>query len=1314
MKISQRLLYLVAAVLLAVGAAVAQSGTGQISGTVFDPTGAIVVGASVKVTNDRTGAVRSTQTGPNGAFVMAALPPGPHTVDITHTGFQTHQAKEVTVSVGADNALRVTLQPGAVESTVTVNEAAVHVQTSETALSTLVDSKTLVALPLNRRNPLHFIGLLPGVVGHSSTATSSAGTTTHNINGDRGRGIETQLDGIAISDPIIPRGELTNAPVNPDMVQEFRVITATAPAGLGRNSGAQIQMVTKSGTNEWHGSAFHFFRNTVLDANSFFNNHGIDPFTRTSPIAREELKQNQFGATGGGPIIKNKLFVFGSWESTRRSQSFLESNTAYTQSARSGLFRFVRGTVNGSTQLSPSFVDAGTGALLPSVAVCSVTVTNNCIDTYNIVANDPRGIGLNPTMTALANLFPVPNDYTGGDGLNTALFKWNAPTQAPADTYAWRVDYTINAKHELFHRYTLAWRNHLIGDFINGGLPRTPSTGPGRERLSRNQSAAVGWKWLVNNRMVSTSVIGFTRNTLNFADNSHPHRTGDPIFSVVPELRTTVMSSPFVLWGATRRHPEHLQAKNDMSMQRGSHSFSFGGEWRFYRFNNFRGTGSNPGGSGISIFPSVFFTSGVVPFTGTAPNTVVANATDRGRLQGMFNELLGIVSNMDQIMYSDGTQYQPGRGLIMYQRQKEWNAYFHDDWRLNKHLTLNLGIRYELYGVPYDSGPSQVVPNQPLNQPGVSFISAGPGTGREWYQTDRNNFAPTIGAAWDPWGDGKTVVRGSYRVAYNRLVGWSLNVVEQRQPAVGLDPQIFGACFNPGTGLLVTCPPGASTTAVPFRIPELNRHPGVVVANGLASLAPPNPNAVQPTPPNLRRESPFFFADDFRSAYVHQFVLNIQREIRPNLVAEVGYVGSRGRKLFRFNNVNQIELRSNGFLQEFINAQGNLRICRANQVACRTAAGSTSTTFASFGNLGLTGQVAVPIFSALFSATSSQTAAGFANTTSIGNLDTNNIGTLANSMDRALNNSRGPCTYAPLPNPPGTGVCTPTIPGASDSFFRPNPQFDVAGLGTSNSESDYHSLQMQVRGTYRWGLQFAANYTLQKSIDDQSDETVGAGTGFSFPFDSNNVITNRARSDFDVNHVFRSFVIYDLPFGRGKRWGDGVNGITNQILGGWQINTIVDISSGFPFTVTSGSQTDNYFVTTPANCGTDASGWGRTDPSDARGGVWFFHSALRQSTFNVQTNSNATFTMPAAGTIGTCGRNTFTGPGFVQFDFGINKKFQITETWNLDFRTEMFNAFNSANFSNPGTLSIQSANFGKITSTRAPNRIMQFALKLTF
>lgn len=1297
----------------------AQTGTGQISGTVEDATGGAIAGAAIKVTSTRTGVTRSAVSSSSGTFVVPSLAAAIYTVEVEYTGFRKYVVENVEVTVGADHALRVKLAPGTLTTQVEVKESAVQVQTSEASLSNLVDPKTVAQLPLNRRNPLHLLGLTPGVTGHSAEGTGSTGTVVHHVNGDRGRGVQTTLDGIDIGDPVIPRGELTNAPVNPDMLQEFRITTALARAEYGHNSGAQIEMSTKSGANVFHGNAYEFFRNTNLDANSFFNNQLNDPFTGRPPTSRERLQHNQFGGAMGGPILKKKLFFFGGYEGQRRQQSFLRSSNTLTTEARAGRFRYVRGSVTsgGKTynRLDPALVDPATGVLRSDVFVCPSAQATNCLATYDVVANDPRGLGLDPSMRALINLYPSPNDFTAsGDGLNVASFRWNAPASNPIDTYVARVDYNISSKYEFFSRYNLAWRSDLIGDFINTGLPRTPSTLPGRVRLSRQQSAAVGLKMIWSPTLVNDARLGFTRNKLDFSDPSHPIRTGDPVFSKVPELRTvsSTLDTPFIYWGGTGRFPELVQIKDNLSwqagklpfpLQKGAHLLRFGADIRFDRGNNFRNTGSNPGGSGISVFPSVFFTEGIVPFGGVQPANI--NATDATRLRTVSNELLGLVSTVDQAMYSDGKQYALDHGLVMYQRQREYSFYAQDDWRLTPRLMLNLGLRYELLGVPFDKGGLEVVPDRPLNQGPVSFLPAGPGTGRSWYQGSHNNFAPVLGFAWDPRGNGKTAIRGGYRINYNRLVGWALNVVEQRQPAIQQDPQIRGACWNanPAATALGPCPSNSQPgdAYVPFRLNELRYHPNVTVVNGLPNLNTPSPNVIQSTPSNSRLEAPFFFDNNFQTARVHQFSLSVQRQIVPNTVLEVGYVGNLGRNLFRFLNVNQLELRQNGFLTEFINAQKNLSICRA-----------TSGCTLRFSNQGLPGQVDLPIFTSLFtgSVTGPQTHPGFNNSTTIGQLDRNDVATLADRLDKGV---------------PGTTIQSSLGPAAAglpggDRFFRPNPQFDFAGIGSSTSSSSYNSLQIQVRGNYQQGLQFAANYTFSKSLDDASDDTVGAGTAFDFPFDSKNPALNKARSNYDVTHSFRADAIYDLPFGHRRRFGQTWHPVLNQILGNWQVNTILDVSSGFPFTVGTNDNTSNSlnsfplnYVTSdtimPADCSPSAFGSGALNKADARGGVWFFGPGAVGS-------GTPLFTMPAPGTLGTCGRNTFVGPGFAQVDLGIFKSFAFSERWKLEFRSELFNAFNHANFNNPSSsnLSIQSNNFGKVTSIRAPNRVVQFALKLSF
>ena len=318
------------------------------------------------------------------------------------------------------------LAPGAISEAVVVTGESSIVQNTESSLSMLVNEQTIVTLPLNGRNPLHLIGLVPGVVGHSAEATASGGTSTQYINGDRGRGITTTQDGIDIGDPVIPRGELTNAPVNPDAVEQFRLISSNPKAEYGRTAGGQVEMVTKSGTNQLKGSGYEFMRQTALDSNSYFN--------KLRGLPKEQLSRHQFGATLGGPIKRDKMFFFVNYDGQRRTQDTSQVVTVPTAALRNGLFRFVTAPCAGGTTVAnrPGCVDASGNPLVP-------------VSSYSFVSNDPRGLGLDPVVqNETLKLLPLPNDFTGGDGLNFASYRWNSPSQSPVDTVIGKFDYTIN------------------------------------------------------------------------------------------------------------------------------------------------------------------------------------------------------------------------------------------------------------------------------------------------------------------------------------------------------------------------------------------------------------------------------------------------------------------------------------------------------------------------------------------------------------------------------------------------------------------------------------------------------------------------------------------------------------------------------------------------------------------------------------------------------------------------------------------------------------------------------------------------------
>ena len=1218
----------------------AQTGTGRISGVVKDASGAVVPGVSIEATHEETGIRQHTMTTDAGLFVFPSLPVGPYHVQAELTGFRTVTREKNLLTVGTDLSLSFVLEPGNLSEAVVVTTDSPIVQTSESSLSTLIAKETMVTLPLNGRNPLHLIGLVPGVVGHSAEATSSGGTATHYINGDRGRGITTTQDGIDISDPVIPRGELTNSPVNPEALQEFRVITSNAKAEYGRSAGGQVELVTRSGTNSLNGTLYEFLRNTSFDSNSYFN--------KLQGLPKEVLRRNQFGAAVGGPLQRDRAFFFVNYDGMRRTQETSQSVMVPTAALRDGVFRFVTQPCAGETvaRNRPSCVGLDGSPLLP-------------VSSYNFAANDPRQLGLDSVMRQETLAFlPLPNDYSIGDGLNTAGYRWNSPSESPVDSITTRVDYTLNQRQSVFVRYTNSWRNDLINDIINA-TPR-PMSWPARVRLSDQQSAAVGHKWTITNYLLNEITGGFTRNVLDFADPEHPKT-----YEIC--RASCVFPSPFVYWPGTGREPTEFQFIDNVSWVRGAHAFRGGVNVRLYYIEQTRGAGTPFG-----IYPSFTFNRLEAPFSGNDALGVVRpdgsrinlgtsgiNANDRNNLNTFYNVLLGRIGRIDQGFYSDGNEFVPLEPLRLDQRMQEYNFYVQDDWRIRPSLTLNAGVRYELNTVPYDAAGVQVAPDRPLDgrEGPVTFLQAGPGTGRQWFNPDKNNFAPSVGLAWDPHGNGKTSIRANYRLAYQRLISWALNVVEQRQPATSLnqfliaprDPSIAGADQVLRLNELLK----------QGRLPEAQSGTTLQLLSGVPRLN--TPATINRTPPNNRNEQPLFFDPSVVTPYMQQFIVGVQREILRNTVVEVSYVGTRGSNLFRMTNVNQMDLVSNGFIRDFQAARRNL------------IANGNPNTGESTGNLGRLFNGAIP-------------------TSVYPDIQNNNVGLIADSLDRRTQ---------------GIGLLAAGLP---DNFFRPNPQFNIAGIGCTCSSSAYNALQVQLQRRLASGFAFSVNYTLARSTDDVSNDTRGAGTELVVPSDPRQLELDDGRSDFDIRHVMRGHFIWDLPFGRGRAFNTNATGLVHALISGWQVNGIVDASSGFPLTVFSGFHTFTFYDSGTRVATTSANGV--TNRADFSGDASI--GTVRRTERGVEffsADERAMFSTPEAGSTGSK-RNLFTGPGYFQVDLGVFKNFTFG-THRIEFRTEIFNLLNTVNFADPNIL-VNAGAFGTITDTRVPPRIVQLGLKYYF
>jgi len=1181
----------------------AQTGTSRIRGVVVDATGGVVPGAQVTALHEPTGLSRSIATNQSGQYAFEAMPLGPYTISVNLPGFKKISTASNILKVGEPLTVDFTLEPGTVTEQINVSATSTQVQTAEASLGSVLDSKPIEQLPLNGRNPLHLMALMPGVAGHASQATSRSGTVTFNVNGDRGRGIFTTLDGVDVSDPVIPRGELSHVLINPDAIQEYRVVTSVAKAEYGRNSGGQVQVATRSGTNELHGNLFEFHRNTAMNANDWFNNR--------DGLPREVLLRHQYGGSVGGPIKKNTGFFFFNWQSQRLNQSISEVRTVLTPEARQGIFRYFVGGRN-----LPSHVNA-TGQ--PVVPACGGTVTSNCYRTYNMLLGDPLGRGIDRFTKSQIDLTNLPNDFSAGDGFNTARYRFNATSSSPVDSIITKIDWRFGSNNSAFFRYGQS-RNDVIGDFINSGLPRypaNPDSYPGRTRESDSKGFATGLNSVLNPKMVNEFSLGFTSNSLAFLDPTHPK------FESIANLQ----SDPFLFWGGTGRKPKNWQMVDNFSFIVNNHTFKTGANIRWYAIDQFR--------RATNFYPRLTYGTADAPVflreDASNPNLSLAgiNTNDRTTLNSLFNDVMGVVGTVRKVFYSDGKQFPSAdRELEFRQRAQEYNFFFQDDWRVSKDLTLNLGLRYEVNSVPEDLSGMQVVNDRPLGvrTGDVQLLPAGPGTDRKWYNNDFNNFAPMVGFAWSPFGNSNTSVRGGYRMAYNRLVNWALNVVEQNQPGT---TRI--AILRPNSAATAANPPSirASDPAVQTLVSQLG--------NGIVGTE------VLRTPPTDRSSTPLLFDPNLTTPFVHQWNFSIQRQVMRDTILEVAYVGNKGTNLFRMMNANQATVTPE-FLASFIAAQNGQRTGPVGALLNTYGASVPANITTAFTN--------------------------------------NDVGAFITTVDTAVLN--------------GVVGGRLVAAGLGQGYFR-NPQFTTAALGCSCTDSSYNALQVSLNRRFAGGLMFTSNYTWAKSLDDISDDTDGAGQGLLIPLDSNNRRLDRGRSDFDIRHQFRASVIYDLPFGARRRWIQ--NGVLNWIIGGWTTNTIIDWSSGYPFSVSSGRATLWPGNSTRA----DFNG----DPTSIGG----LTKGERTVTF-LSAQEIAAFSVPAPGGYGS-GRNIFTGPGFFQTDFALHKNFQFTEHFRFELRGEAFNVFNNQNWNQPNTTST-SASFGVISSMRVPPRILQIAGKFYF
>ncbi|MFN2455024.1 MAG: carboxypeptidase regulatory-like domain-containing protein [Pyrinomonadaceae bacterium] len=1274
--------------LLITATAIAQTSTSRITGTASDASGA-VPGATVTIKNEATGATATQTTTDSGLFVFSSLPVGSYAITIERTGYKSYQSTGNRLEVGTPLNLDALLEAGQVTEVVNVQAGSEQLQTSTATIGNVVQRKAIEALPLNGRNPLTLITLEPGVVQRSAGA---AGSGVH-VNGSRDRAFNVTIDGIDANESSVPNPVSNIYRLTPDNVQEYKVTTNNATAEEGRNSGASVSVATRSGTNDFHGTAFYFLRNDALNANEFFSN--------AQGVAKPAIKLNQYGFEFNGPIKKNKTFFFGSIQRTRINfttpidQAFSSGvPIVFTPSALAGNYRFFRAdpttpfTLNGQTitRNTQLLVDRNTGALLPGVRTCATNSDTNCVATYNIFAN--AGTGLNSAVGALLNSYPAPNSYGFGDGLNTAGYVFNTPASHKGPAYMARVDHNFDTNNSVFARFLQSDYNTLGGDPLNGRGQVFPGFPPLGEVFRASKNLAISYRRVVSPRIVNEFTTGFARFVFLFTQGE-----ANPAFPNVPPFDFASISEPFNNTPRTQRAISTPQFLDNVSIVSGAHLFRTGVNVRFYRHVDRRG---QPGG--VNLTPNIRFDGGLrqqnlpnLPAIASSTRAGI-NSTDNTSFFGIVNTLLGTPTSISQTFIGDinGNGFLPfrtGDAVTLFAEKhilNQYNFYAQDEWKVRPNVTLDYGVRWEINPAPTTAGAGRVyVPSTPIagtpgpanpvvGQPGpVTFVEA-----KHWFNRDNlGAIGPRVGLAYSPdWKsgfmnrifgkNGQSVIRLGYGLSFDTVSSFQVTAVAGRVP-----------------GLLTTCTqslPSSSTsgslTPGCASIPDLTARAGQGFPEQL-----PVPTGIRPasflTPPlQLLGSAPVItvFDPNLKLPTVHQWSLSVQRELPLGFVAQAAYIGRRGERLFRAYDINQIS--ADPILPSFIIMQQNrARGCNPD---------GTGT--------GCVGGVAPPILSV-----PGITSTFLNSSTTIGELGLNSAGSFAGRIE-------GQTLALKL---------------------RPNQQFGTITYIDSGGDSNYHAAQFTLRRRFSSGLGMNMAYTYGKSIDNQSVDPVGAASGGGLsttnsrtPTDARNFRNERARSDFDRRQVLTVASVYELPVGRGQRFLNSSNSILNGMLGGWSVNGIYTYLSGEPFAVRSGVRTAN-------------------NSHESRADVIAPVSVRLQQLPNVVgpvvfADASA-FAIPAPGSNGS-GRNIFTAPSYWNLDLGFVKRLNITERVNLQFRTEMFNAFNHPNFDNPrdasvGSPSIRSSVFAQtccttvappssqtVIQTGESARVIQFALKLQF
>jgi hypothetical protein len=1289
------------------GEAFAQTGTTSLRGTILDKSGAGIAGATVTLSDSQQGHERNVTSGETGAYEFVGLAPGIYSLKVEKDNFQKYELSNIQLLVNTPATQTITMQVGSSTQTVEVSAAAEILNTTDASIGTAFNENQIRQLPLEGRSVPELLTLQAGVVytGNRTDIDRNVDTRSGAVNGARSDQSNLTLDGVDVNDQVNGNAFTSVLPVSVDSVQEFRVTTTSYNADQGRSSGAQVTLVTKSGTNTLHGSLYEYHRNTITSANDYFVKSS--ELQSGQPNVAPKLIRNIFGASAGGPIKKDRLFFFANYEGYRQAEEASEQRIVPSETLRQGIVLY-----------QCAVASQCPGGSIPGTTF-SLPAGYNALTAANLAAMDPLHIGPNQVMLNYFNSFPAPNDLTLGDGQNFVGYRFRGPIPTTNNWYIARVDYklTANGNHTLF------WRGALRND-VHAAAPYLLGQSPLQSNVDYSKGFTVGYTAAIRQNLLNNFRWGYTRQSIGVLGNND----SQPFvyFRGLNDNSTPASSSLAVTRSFNYQTPVH-NFVDDLSWIHGRHTLQFGTNVRFIR---------NPRENFLTSFSRGVTNSSGLDTAGLANKNSPLDPGSNGfpAVATGFNNsydyptvaLLGLVSEIDaQYNYDKNGNLLPLNSPV----KRHWGAdeyefYLQDAFKVKPNFTLTLGLRYSLFSPPWETTGTQVAPTMGLgdwftlrgndmvngigsNQdPLITMDLAGPANGKEgFYNWDYKNFGPRVAFAYSPnfssgllgslfAGGGKTSIRGGFGMVYDRVGAGLLSTFDQ-----------FGS-FGLSTSLTNTVIPSVASAP---RVADLNTVP-TTDQNGQVIFPAAPPGGFPFTPPNQEGGLAINWGLDnsIKTPYSYTVDFSVGREFARGFSLEVSYVGRYSHRLLI-----QEDLAMPLNLTD--KASGIAYFQAARRLSQLGAAG-TPTSAITPGLVGSTAQYWQNLLAPLAPGDAYSLACSGGSTTSplqavydLYSCNVFNETTPLWQLDQVGSDFSGNAGIAGVATDGSGNVVNyyPTKLGPA-AFF--NKQFKSLYAWRSKGTANYNALQVSVHKRMTRGLQFDVNYTYSKSIDLMSDaervtEWGGLNGQVINSWDPN---ARRSVSDFDLTHQVNANWVLELPFGRGRALGRNVGKGLDAFIGGWQLSGLARWTSGFPGSVLNGG-------TWPTN-------W------QLGGGALQVGPVATGTTVDPSNGTISIFKDPQGATgIGAFqhalpgdsgGRNQIRGQGFAGLDLGLSKRWIMPwkESHTLQLRWEVFNVPNLHRFDvQSANLNIDSgAAFGLYTGLLTNPRVMQFALRYEF